>query len=737
MAYRALPGPIGAKVRIKDAIYVVLGPIFFRGTPSYVAWRNDRRPVVAASWTRGGTPAIKPPAQSLAPADGRWEWADYEPVKTRIADVIRQRSRTLRIKPRPLVSIDEGRVRDAAARLALPDPGENPRVSVIVTTFGLVKYTVECLMSIAAAGASSQSFEVIIADDASPDDTCEVLAGVTNLRIHRQPANVGFIKNCNSAAATARGSLIVFLNNDTQVRPGWLDAMARVFDEEERVGAVGPRLVFPDGHLQDAGGRVRREGTVELLGLNESPEDPRWSYRRDVDYISGACVMVAAATFRELGGFDEALSPAYCEDLELGLRLHELGLRCVYASDAEVVHHLSLTSAATDGAFKMQSITHNFQLIAERHQARLDELDDVRLVAFHLPQYYPFPQNDAWWGAGFTEWTNVTRARPNWDGHYQPRVPADLGYYDLRAPEAMDRQWQLAQRYGVDAFCYYYYWFAGTRLLDRPLERLFDPKQPAHPFCLCWANENWTRRWDGQDRDVLIAQHHSADDDIAVIRDMARYIAHPSYLRVRGRPLVLVYRVDLFPNFARTAERWRDECQRMGIGEIELAMVESFRFAGDGVDPATYGCDAAVEFPAHHIPEAHPPTEPLLNPAYAGAVADYAEAAIRKATRPHPGYRLYRSVMPGWDNTARRQDASFVLENSTPGAFQAWLETVIAETKRDLHGDERLVFINAWNEWAEAAYLEPDRRFGHTYLEAVRNARDAARFVRPEWRSAE
>jgi lipopolysaccharide biosynthesis protein len=381
----------------------------------------------------------------------------------------------------------------------------------------------------------------------------------------------------------------------------------------------------------------------------------------------------------------------------------------------------------------MQSITRNFQVIAERHQPLLDEIDDVRLIAFYLPQFYPFQQNDLWWGTGFTDWTNVTRARPNWEGHYQPRVPADLGYYDLSRPETMDRQWQLAQRYGVDAFCYYYYWFAGTRLLDRPLERLLDPAQPAQPFCLCWANENWTRRWDGQDRDVLIAQRHSADDDVAVIRDMARYISHPSYLRVDGRPLILVYRVDLFPDFVRTAERWRSECRQAGIGEIQLAMVESFRFAGESVDPAKFGCDAAVEFPAHHIPDAHPPAERMLNPRYAGSVADYADAAVRRATRLHPGYRLYRGVMPGWDNTARRQDASFVLQNSTPGAFQAWLEAAIAEAKRDLQGDERLVFINAWNEWAEAAYLEPDQRFGHTYLEAVRNARAASRFSSSEW----
>jgi GT2 family glycosyltransferase len=733
--YRTLPGPAGAKVRLKDAVYTILGAIVFRGTPSYAAWRNERSPVTYRSWTADEAPADWPSGSALAPADGRWEWADYELVRSRIADVLRRRGSEPVSRPRPLIRIDPNRLREAARSISLPAHGDRPRVSVIVPAYGQARYTVECLLSIAAAGAGRQAFEVIVADDASPDDTQELLQDVQNLRLIRQPENIGFIKNCNSAAAAARGSLIVFLNNDTQVQPGWLDAMVSVFDEEEHVGAVGPRLVFADGHLQDAGGRVRRQVAVELLGLNGSPTDPRWIYRRDVDYISGACVMIDADVFRELGGFDVALAPAYCEDLELGLRLAERGLRSVYVPDAEVVHHLSVTSRATDSVPKMQLITRNFQTIAERHQGLLDALDNVRLIAFYLPQYYPFDENDRWWGQGFTDWQNVTRARPNWAGHYQPRVPADLGYYDLRVPETMDKQWQLAERYGVDGFCYYYYWFAGTRLLDRPLDRLLSPDQAAHPFCLCWANENWTRRWDGQDRDILIAQRHSADDDIAAIRDIARYISHPAYIRVRGRPLVLVYRVDLFPDFRETAARWRAECQAMGLGDIELAMVESFRFAGDSVDPTRYGCDAAVEFPAHHISDTRVPTAPLLNPHYTGSVADYVETAVRKATRPHPGYRLYRSVMPGWDNTARRQDTSFVLENSTPGAFQAWLETAIEETKRDLHGDQRLVFINAWNEWAEAAYLEPDERFGHAYLEAVRNARDAGWLGGSEWQT--
>lgn len=735
--YRTVPLPERAKTPIKDAIYRAIGPVFFRGTPAYAAWletREGRPSRASTSGNRGYGGAIVTGSGRfhLPAADGQWEWAAYESVKARIQAVLEERVRKAHPVPRKVDDIDFRSAPNAARRIVLPEADDAPDVSIIVPAYGQLEYTVACLLAVARAGSNAVTFEVIVADDASPDGTFDVLSHVPNLRLLRQERNVGFLLNCNSAARIARGRLIVFLNNDTLVQPGWLDALARVFDEEERVGIVGPKLVYPNGYLQEAGARLRREGSVELIGLNGLPEDPRWGYRRDVDYVSGACLMIPAGLFREMGGFDERLAPAYCEDLELALRVHERGMRTVYEPAAEVIHHLSVTSGAQATDFKVRAVTRNMQTVAEQHQETLDELDDVRLVSFYLPQFHRFEQNDLWWGPGFTEWANVTQAQPNWVGQYQPRVPADLGYYDLRVPETLESQWRLAARYGIDAFCYYYYWFAGTRLLHEPLERLLDRTRPAYPFCLCWANENWTRRWDGQDNEVLMAQSHSARDDVAAIRDIARYLENPAYLRVGGRPLVLVYRVDLFPNFIRTAERWRTELRRAGLGDIELAMVESFRFAGASIDPAAYGCDAAVEFPAHHIPMTRDPTGELLNRSFAGAVADYSEAAIYKATRPHPGHRLYRGVLPGWDNTPRRQNNPFVLEDSTPGAFQAWLEAAIDETKRDLHGDNRLVFINAWNEWAEGAYIEPDRRFGHTFLEAIRNARDASRLPRPE-----
>lgn len=719
LAKRALPAEL--KRRLRHKLFSATGTRF-AGTGAYQRWQAEiapPQPVYAApdvsqAWS----------AEALPAADGVWEWAGYAPMRARIAQVLAARREALVYKPRPALVVNANALAQEAGRIALPAPGPAPDVSIIVPVFNELATTIECLLSIAAAAEAGISFEVIVANDASTDATEAVLAQVAYVRLLNQPENFGFLRNCNAAAKLARGRNIVFLNNDAQVTRGWLAALCVTLDEPG-VGAAGPRIVYPNGVLQEAGNRIRRGGSVEMIGLTDSPENPRWGFPRDVDYVSGACLMLRRALFEELGGFADDLAPAYCEDLELSLRIRAKGLRILYTPGAEILHHLSKSSDGLSSAYKHRLIARNMQSLSERHQAAFDALDDVRVIAFYLPQYHPVPENDLWWGQGFTEWNNVAKGLPNFIGHHQPRIPADLGFYDLRLAEVMEAQWKLASRYGIDGFCYYYYWFDGHRLLDKPIARLLDPESPAHPFCLCWANENWTRRWDGKDSEILMAQKHSPEDDLAVIADIARYMRHPSYIRIRGKPLISVYRTDLFPRFAETAARWRGACRENGIGEIYIVMVDSFRFAGNSANPADYGCDASMEFPAHYLPDTKQPDGALLNRHFTGEVGSYDAAAARFATREAAGHKRFRTVMPGWDNTPRRQDGSFILENPTPGVFQAWLEAAIAETKRDFQGDERIVFINAWNEWGEGAYLEPDKRFGHAFLQAVKNARDA------------
>ncbi len=340
-----------------------------------------------------------------------------------------------------------------------------------------------------------------------------------------------------------------------------------------------------------------------------------------------------------------------------------------------------------------------------------------RLIAFYLPQYHPIPENDAWWGKGFTEWNNVVKGRPLFEGHYQPRLPADLGYYDLRLPEVRREQAELAARHGIYGFCYYHYWFNGKRLLHRPFDEVLSSGSPDFPFCLCWANENWTRAWDGLEKDVLIAQRYTPEDDLEHMRRLAEAFRDPRYIRVDGRPLFLVYRVNILPDPLQTAAIWRQEARRLGIGDIYLALVES-RVGGLAMPtPGSIGFDAAVEFQPDglHMP---PPIRKL--DAYGGiyAYADFVQAMLR---REKPDYKRYPCVSPGWDNTPRRRQNQTVLHNSTPELYGRWLQTVAADF-RPFSPEENFIFINAWNEWGEGAYLEPDAKWGHSYLEATRSA---------------
>jgi GT2 family glycosyltransferase/SAM-dependent methyltransferase len=690
--------------------------------------RAPRDPASVGTCAQAAAPVslAAPVAEFIA--NGVDEWADYAALKSRIAeDASRARSAFQPVPPE-MCTVDETGIEQALADLSVP-ASPDPVVSIVIPVFNNVRITVECMLSITRAG-SELPFEIIVADDGSSDRTPELLPTVANLVYHRNEQNLGFLRNCNSVFPLARGRFVVLLNNDVQVTPGWLDSLIATFSEFPDAGAVGPKMIFPSGHLQEAGVSLMPDGSVDMVGLFDDPSLPRYSYPRPVDYCSGACLTARAEILRELGGFSEEFVPCYCEDSDLCLRIREKGFRIVYQPGATVIHHLSKTTAGEASDTKLRSISSSLDRFVQKWQAELDRISDVKVLAFYLPQFHPIPENDHWWGTGFTEWSNVTRARPNFIGHYQPHLPSDLGFYDLRVPEVMEAQAALARRYGIGGFCYYYYWFAGRRILEAPIERMLTTGRPDMPFCLCWANENWTRRWDGEDKEILIAQDHTPEDDEAVIRDLIRYFRSANYIRIDGRPLLLVYRVTLFPDFRATADRWRRVCRSEGVGEIYIAMVESFDLVHAGKHPSTFNCDAAVEFPPLGMAEPRPPSGPVTNPDFAGYVADYRDIAARFCARPFPAYTRFRGVMPGWDNTARRQNASYCFEHASPGAFQAWLETVIAQTRAQHHGDERIVFVNAWNEWAEGAHLEPDRRHGHAFLEAVRNAKDADRLLR-------
>lgn len=346
----------------------------------------------------------------------------------------------------------------------------------------------------------------------------------------------------------------------------------------------------------------------------------------------------------------------------------------------------------------------------------------VRAIAFYLPQFHPIPENDAWWGPGFTEWTNVSRARPLFAGHYQPRLPADLGFYDLRLPETLEAQADLARRYGIYGFCFHYYFFKdGKRLLERPLEQMLAGGRPDFPFCLCWANENWTRRWDGLDQEVLQAQEHSRTNDQAFMASLLPYFRDPRYIRIDGRPLLFIYRASLFPDFADTVEHWRRQVIEAGEKPPYLVVVESYDLQWESV--ASAGVDATCEFPPHGIFRRAQAQEGVpFHAPFSGELYDYEKVADHFLQRPAPRLRRFKTVTLGWDNTARKRSSAVIMVNFSLAAYHRWLAGAVEYTVQSAPPSEQFVFINAWNEWAEGTYLEPDHLLGHAYLEVTRAA---------------
>lgn len=340
----------------------------------------------------------------------------------------------------------------------------------------------------------------------------------------------------------------------------------------------------------------------------------------------------------------------------------------------------------------------------------------VKLLAYYLPQFHPIPENDQWWGNGFTEWTNVTKALPQFPGHYQPHLPSDLGFYDLRVEEILERQVELAQKYGISGFCFYLYWFNGKRLLEKPLDTFHRRKDLNHNFCLCWANENWTRRWDGADAEILIEQVHTAESDQRFIADILEYMEDPRYIEIDSRPVLIVYRVPLLPEPKATAERWRELAQKT-LGK-DLFLIYAMTFGSEN-HPSEFGFDAAIQFPPHGISIGRLTDIIPYTPNYK-SIFPYEElhAQSRPALSKYD-FPVIPTVFPSWDNTARRGSLGTAFRGSTPDLYARWLKEAAYYSDKHPVSDKRFVVINAWNEWAEGAHLEPDAKFGHAYLRAT------------------
>jgi hypothetical protein len=349
----------------------------------------------------------------------------------------------------------------------------------------------------------------------------------------------------------------------------------------------------------------------------------------------------------------------------------------------------------------------------------------ARLIALYLPQFHPIPENDEWWGKGFTEWTNVVKAKPLFRGHYQPHIPADLGFYDLRISETRLAQAEMAQAYGIEGFCYYHYWFGGRRLLERPLDEVLRSGEPDFPFCLAWANATWSGVWHGCPHKILIEQTYPGPkDDESHFYILLKAFTDKRYLKVDGKPMFLVYVPKDLPNPRRTTDLWRELALKEGLKGLYLVAMQVQPW-----DHSELGFDAAARHNLGMLPKIFDSQGPwgirrLIRAwerrnGYPRVVYPYKKAIqflnITEASR----IDLHPIVIPNWDNTPRCGQSGWVLTNSHPELFRMHLHEAIKQVK-DKPQDCRIIFIKSWNEWAEGNYLEPDLKSGRAYLEVIK-----------------
>lgn len=367
----------------------------------------------------------------------------------------------------------------------------------------------------------------------------------------------------------------------------------------------------------------------------------------------------------------------------------------------------------------------------------------IKYLALYLPQYHPIPENDKWWGKGFTEWTNVTKAKPLFKNHYQPILPADLGFYDLRVQEVQEEQANLAKAYGIDGFIYYQYWFGNKKmLLEKPAENMLANKKVDIPFCFCWANETWKGVWHGlKESSVLIEQEYPGQQDyVDYFNYLLPFFQDERYLKEDNKPIFCIYNIKGIPDldlFVNLFNELAKKNQFNGIYFISVGNSEIDSVKHNKKISGAISADAFSNIRYKYDPFFSNKTLRHLEFRLKRKLGYTSEIVHRKTPliiyydrlikefkiKYNDNKKLIPCVIPNWDNSARSGQKSLILHNSNPKLWEKHLYENVIELKRNSNNPPFIV-IKSWNEWAEGNYLEPDRKYGHQWLEAVRNVKN-------------
>lgn len=645
---------------------------------------------------------------------------------------------------------------------------------VIVCVHNAAEDTKKCLDSLLAD--IDLLNKIVVVDDASGSETRNLLREYADrnpiIRIIRNETAQRYTRAANTGLKASAAELRTLLNSDTILPAGWAARVQKAFFANPALGILGP--LSNAASYQSVPGIV---GKGTQTAINDLPADhgvsdldsfcAREAAGLDIPYVPlvhGFCFTVSESCLNSVGYLDEELFPkGYGEENDYCFRAADAGFLLGIASNIFVFHAKSKSYQGGERATLMKdgwealvakygrrrlvnSINHMEQeptLARMRERvanqfyrssasAKRDGAEwPVKTIAFYLPQFHPIPENDRNWGEGFTEWMNVSRGRPRFPNHQQPKLPGKLGFYDLRSPDVHRQQIELAAAYGVDCFCMYYYRFGKQRLMSTPPKIFRSVEYNDVSFCYCWANESWTRAWDGATSDVILSQAYDDDTLEGLAEDVSDAIGDERHLRVAGKPVLLIYQVAEIPAAAEWLARLRASIRSRTNQDILIGSVFSLRFNEDTLKLV----DFVVQFPPHRIvrkakretisPESMKPYEPERKDYYEGydAVVNTALDDANMLDKMVPG------VCPDWDNTPRRQTNAHTLVGATPEKFSGWVEKAATKSyERFMSGKAPapLLFVNAWNEWAEGAFLEPSAEFGTQYLEALKKGLEAA-----------
>jgi GT2 family glycosyltransferase len=631
-------------------------------------------------------------------------------------------------------------------------------------------------------------YEIIFVDDFSAPETKVYLEEVDRnddlVKLIRTNNRVGYTKAANIGVRLSQGSVVTMLNSDTIVPSRWSMKVIGVAEGNPELGVFGPLSnaasyqSVPD--IKGSTGQTAINplpSGVSVDQLDEFCEEvSSGMYVPFVPLVHGFCMSITRRCLDVVGQFDEEAFPlGYGEENDFCLRSADAGFALGIAVNTYVYHAKSKSYGADErvslmnqgwealvakhgrrrlsrsikimeaqpilvkvrnqvaGSFDWQSaVEAPSEPVVLQEQprdglvAQASQATDITVIAFYLPQYHPLKFNDEAWGEGFTEWNNVVRARPRFPGHVQPKYPGKLGFYDLRLPDVMNEQAKLGRAHGISGFCMYYYRLGGRRLMTTPSGNLLQNKSIDMQFCYCWANESWTRAWDGKSSDVLLKQEYDDSTFWGLVDDLAQASEDGRYIRINNRPIFLIYQASEIPTLSEWMERLRSALKCRTGEAFLIGSVYSVNFRKEMLDHL----DFVVQFPPHRIPrigrrvtikpEVVEPFEPERGDYYE-AYDDVVDSSLLCSDAFEP---LLLGVCPDWDNTSRRKSNAHTIIGSTPEKFEGWVRKA-AQMTRVKHGrgaiPDKILFVNAWNEWAEGAVLEPSEASGYAYLEALRD----------------